>query len=82
MPLVLEEVSSDQEFDAIWPMLFRAYKTSFDSLAKYFNPVHVTLDAATKMLILRHTEWWRVDPDCHWIEVPDTDLEEPFGPAC
>ncbi|KAF1959460.1 hypothetical protein CC80DRAFT_440970 [Byssothecium circinans] len=82
MELRLSEVTSEEEFDAIWPVDFKAFHNPHNTFSKFFNPIHTTLDEAINVSKERHIRMWKVNPACHWIKVMDVESRSVLGAAC
>ncbi|KAH8692477.1 hypothetical protein GQ44DRAFT_795037 [Phaeosphaeriaceae sp. PMI808] len=82
MSLLLEEVQSATNFNAIWPVHFEAFRNPYNSFSKFFNPVHTSLHAATETSKARHVAMWEANPVCHWAKVTETSTGQVVGAAC
>jgi hypothetical protein len=80
--LKLEEVTSEKDFDQIWPVLFDAFEKPYNSFFQFFNPIHGMREEAIQVSKGRHIQTWKNDPDCHWLKVTDTNTNEIIGAAC
>lgn len=80
MDFKLTEVRSVSEFDEIWPVHFQTYRTPYNVLSKFFNPVHTTLEAAIDASKARHVKMWGENEGCHWVKV--TEAGKVVGAAC
>lgn len=81
MPLLLQEVTDERDFDEILPMLFAAFGEPYNSLRRWFFPIHTTTEAAVEASKQRHIQAWREHPDLHWVKVTDTDSGKIIGAA-
>jgi hypothetical protein len=78
----LEEVTSPSEFDEIWPVHFKAFRTPYNTYSKFFNPIHTTLDAAIESSKAQHIQMWEGNPACHWIKATETGSGKVVSAAC
>ncbi|KAF2815720.1 acyl-CoA N-acyltransferase [Mytilinidion resinicola] len=78
----LSEVTSEADFDAIMPVLFRAFHSPYNSFSKFFNPIHTTLEAAIQDSKARQVAMWKGNQDCHWLKVTDAESGDVIGAAC
>ncbi|KAI1770989.1 hypothetical protein F4818DRAFT_454902 [Hypoxylon cercidicola] len=81
MPLVLEEVKDEKDFDEILPVLYAAFGEPYNSLRRWFIPVHTTVDAAIEDAKARHIKSWKQHAGIHWVKVTDTDSGKIVGAA-
>lgn len=79
MPLVLEEVKDERDFDEIIPMLYAAFGEPYNSLRRWFIPVHTTVEAAIEASKERTVKSWKQHQGIHWIKVTDTDSGKIIG---
>jgi hypothetical protein len=82
MAVQILEVTSPAEFDEIWPVHFQSFRTPYNTLSKFFNPVHTTLEVAIETSKARHVKMWEGNPECHWIKAVDTESGNVAGAAC
>jgi hypothetical protein len=82
MAFQILEVTSPAEFDEIWPVHFQSFRTPYNTLSKFFNPVHTTLEAAIETSKARHVEMWAGNPGCHWLKVVSTESGKVVGAVC
>jgi hypothetical protein len=81
MVFTVEQVRNAAEFDAIWPIHFKAFQNPYNSFSKFFNPVHTTIDAAIEISKARHITMWEGNPASHWIKVTDKETKQVVGAA-
>lgn len=82
MPLILEEIKDEQDFDEIMPMLYAAFGTPYNSLRRWFIPVHTTVAAAIEASKERQIKSWKQHPGIiHWLKVTDSDTGKIVGAA-
>jgi GNAT superfamily N-acetyltransferase len=82
MAFKILEVTSPTEFDQIWPIHFQSFRTPYNTLSKFFNPVHTTLEAAIETSKARHIKMWEGNPACHWIKAVSAESGKVVGAAC
>ncbi|KAF2740755.1 hypothetical protein EJ04DRAFT_548281 [Polyplosphaeria fusca] len=81
MPFQLSEVTSVSDFDLIMPVLFRSFHQPYNTLSKFFNPIHTTPEAAIEASKERQISLWKSNPACHWLKVTETDSAQIVGAA-
>ncbi|KAI0015811.1 acyl-CoA N-acyltransferase [Xylariomycetidae sp. FL0641] len=81
MPLRLEEVKDEQDFDQILPVLFAAFGEPYNTLRRWFIPVHTTEDAAIEAAKGRMVKNWKTHENAHWVKVTDSDTGDIIGAA-
>ncbi|KAL7622779.1 hypothetical protein AAE478_006458 [Parahypoxylon ruwenzoriense] len=81
MPLRLEEVKNEQDFGEILPVLYAAFGEPYNSLRKWFIPVHTTVEAAIEDAKGRNVKSWKEHTNIHWLKVTDTDSGKIVGAA-
>ncbi|KAI5923503.1 hypothetical protein F4810DRAFT_209018 [Camillea tinctor] len=81
MPLVLEEVKDEQDFDQILPVLWEAFGEPFNSLRRWFIPIHTTPDAAVEAAKARMVKNWKSHDNLHWVKVTDSESGKIIGAA-
>jgi flavin-binding protein dodecin len=81
MPFLLEEVTTEKEFDAIYPMLYAAFGDPYNSLRQWFIPVHTTVEAAIDDAKARAVKSWKQHANLTWLKVTDTDSGTVVGAA-
>ncbi|KAJ4351511.1 uncharacterized protein N0V89_006854 [Didymosphaeria variabile] len=82
MSFQLSEVTLESEFDAIWPIHFKAFQDPYNTFSKFFNPIHTSLDEAVTSSKERHVRMWKANPACHWTKVVETKSENVVGATC
>lgn len=81
MTLRLEEVKDEKDFDEILPVLYAAFGEPYNSLRKWFIPVHTTVEAAVEGSKERNVRSWKQSEGIHWLKVTDTDSGKIIGAA-
>ncbi|CAJ2509239.1 Uu.00g142650.m01.CDS01 [Anthostomella pinea] len=81
MPLKLEEVRDEQDFDQISPMLYAAFGQPYNSLRRWFMPVHTTVEAAIEASKQRAIKNWKAHENLHWVKVTDPESGQIIGAA-
>lgn len=81
MPFTLEEVKDEKDFDEILPVLFAAFGEPYNSLRKWFIPVHTTVEAAIEDSKMRNIKSWKQHDGIHWVKAVDTESGKIVGAA-
>ncbi|KAI1144356.1 hypothetical protein F5Y05DRAFT_25111 [Hypoxylon sp. FL0543] len=82
MPLIVEEVEDEKDFDEIFTLLYAAFGEPYNSWRRFFVPtVCDTLEAAIEYTKVRNIEWWKHTTGTHWVKVVDTDPGKIVGTA-
>jgi GNAT superfamily N-acetyltransferase len=81
MPFELKEVTDDKDFNEILPLLYAAFSEPYNSLLKWFVPIHTTFGEAIEDFKGRIMRSWKASPQLHWIKVTDTDTGKIIGAA-
>ncbi|OTB06975.1 hypothetical protein M426DRAFT_318340 [Hypoxylon sp. CI-4A] len=81
MPLVIEVVKDEKEFDDILPVLYAAFGEPYNSLRRWFIPVHTTVEAAINDSRERNIKSWKQHSGIHWVKAVDTDSGVVVGAA-
>ncbi|KAI9881207.1 MAG: hypothetical protein M1830_007185 [Pleopsidium flavum] len=85
MPLELQEVTSDSEFDEIIPLQWLSYESPFNGFFILFCPTRGSGDNARANSIQeskeRQIQWFHADSSSRWIKVVDTDTGMAVGAA-
>ncbi|KAI2622458.1 hypothetical protein GGR54DRAFT_64694 [Hypoxylon sp. NC1633] len=81
MPFILEEVKDEKDFDEILPVLFAAFEEPYNSLRRWFIPVHTTVEAAIEGSKERNVKSWKQHAGIHWVKVIDTESGKVVGAA-
>lgn len=81
MPLSLEEVNDERDFDEITPMLYAAFGEPYNSLRRWFIPVRTTVENAIEASKGRQIKSWTQHPGIHWLKVTDSDTGKIIGAA-
>ncbi|KAI1371396.1 hypothetical protein F4677DRAFT_450513 [Hypoxylon crocopeplum] len=81
MPLLLEEVKDEKDFNEVLPVLYAAFGEPYNSLRKWFIPVHTTVEAAIEDAKGRNIKNWKQHDGIHWLKVTDTDSGKVIGAA-
>ncbi|KAF2107289.1 hypothetical protein BDV96DRAFT_653881 [Lophiotrema nucula] len=81
MAFALEEVREERDYDEIVPVLYAAFGHPYNSLRKWFIPVHTTTEAALEDFKGRLLKSWKQKPDLYWIKVTDTETGRIVGAA-
>ncbi|KAI1078354.1 acyl-CoA N-acyltransferase [Whalleya microplaca] len=81
MPLLLEEVRNEQDFDQILPVLYAAFGEPYNALRQWFIPVHTSVEAAIEASKARMVKNWKAHDNLHWIKVTDSESGKIVGAA-
>lgn len=81
MPLLLEEVNDERDFDEIIPMLYAAFGEPYNPLRRWFIPVHTTVKDAIEASKQRQIKSWKEHSGIHWLKVTDSDTSKIIGAA-
>lgn len=85
MPLELQEVTSDADFDELIPLQWISYEQPFNPFLIIFCPTRGTDPTARAESIQeskeRQLQWHKADPSSHWLKVVDTDTGKVIGGA-
>ncbi|KAI0852433.1 hypothetical protein F5Y00DRAFT_258839 [Daldinia vernicosa] len=81
MPLLLQEVKDEKDFDEILPVLYAAFGEPYNSLRKWFIPVHTTVKAAVEDAKARYIKSWKQHAGIHWVKVTDDNSGSIVGAA-
>ncbi|MCJ1465021.1 hypothetical protein MMC07_003636 [Pseudocyphellaria aurata] len=85
MPLKVQEIASDAEFDEMIPLQWVSYEQPFNPFLIMYCPVRGTGPTARADSIQeskeRQLQWHRADPSSHWLKVVDTDTGAAIGGA-
>ncbi|KAI1415340.1 hypothetical protein F5Y13DRAFT_8128 [Hypoxylon sp. FL1857] len=81
MPLLLQVVEDERDFDEILPVLYAAFGEPYNSLRRWFIPVHTTVEAAIEDAKGRMVKGWKQHEGIHWVKVTDTDSGAIVGAA-
>ncbi|XXH02252.1 hypothetical protein Hte_008621 [Hypoxylon texense] len=81
MPFILQEVKDEKDFDEILPVLYAAFGEPYNSLRRWFIPVHTTVEAAIENSKMRSIKSWKQHAGIHWIKAIDTDSSKVVGAA-
>ncbi|KAI1389435.1 uncharacterized protein F4822DRAFT_200111 [Hypoxylon trugodes] len=81
MPLALEEIKDEKDFDGVQTVLFEAFGEPYNSLRRWFIPVYTTDEAAIQDSKERTVKNWKAHDNLHWVKVTDTDTGKIIGAA-
>ncbi|KAI0410705.1 hypothetical protein F5X98DRAFT_381504 [Xylaria grammica] len=81
MPYLIEEVKDAKDFDEILPMLYVAFGEPYNSLRRWFMPVHTTVEAAIEASKQRTLKHWNHSDHLHWLKVTDSETGKIVGAA-
>jgi hypothetical protein len=82
MTIKLEEVTSDEDFDKIWPMLFEAFAEPRNDFFQLYNPIQGTREQSLQASKERNIKSWHADTSAHWLKVVDATSSEVIAAAC
>jgi hypothetical protein len=81
MPLTLEVVTKESDFDEILPVLYAAFGDPFNSLRRWFIPVHTTVEEAIEGSKQRNIKSWKEHDSITWLKVVDIETGKIIGAA-
>ncbi|KAI0388589.1 hypothetical protein F5Y17DRAFT_195013 [Xylariaceae sp. FL0594] len=81
MPLQLETVTEERDFDEILPMLHEAFEQPHNALHPWFMPIHTTVEGALADTKERTIKRWNQGANTCWLKVTDTDSGRIVGAA-
>ncbi|KAI0173440.1 hypothetical protein GGR52DRAFT_543098 [Hypoxylon sp. FL1284] len=81
MPFIIQEVKDEKDFDEILPMLYATFGEPYNSLRRWFIPVHTTVEAAIEDSKTRNIKSWKQHDGIHWIKAVDTESGQVVGAA-
>lgn len=72
MALQLSEVTSEEEFSVIAPMLYAAFHDPFNPFYEFYNNTHGTYEEQVQAKARRHATAWAANPAQHWLKITDS----------
>lgn len=81
MPLFLGEVKDAKDFDEILLVLYADFGEPYNSLRRWFIPVHTTVEAAIEDAKAQYMKSWKQHGSIHWVKVTDNDSGNIVGAA-
>ena len=82
MSLKLEQVTCDEDFDEIWPVLFEAYADPFNPVSELMNPDQGSREKTIRVSKERHLQAWHNNPSTHWLKITDENTSGLVAAAC